>query len=569
VPAIDKTFDYLVPDPIRDQVRVGDVVRIDLHGRRVGGWVVEVGATPPPGVELRPLAKRSGRGPTADLIELAEWASWRWAGRRASFLKPATPARVVADLAPAPPEPARAPAAGDPLLSGLGDLGRAVVRLPPGEDPLLVVDAMVHLGPLLVVCPTAAQARAAYAHLQRAGVRVAGYPRDWAIGARGATVVGTRSAAWAPVAGLAGIVVVDEHDEAHQQEQTPSWNARDVLVERAARAGVPCALVSPTPSLEAQAWGTLRAPDRARERSGWPPVDVIDRRDEDPRRAGLWSPALVRLVRSDQRVLLVLNRTGRARMLACGSCGELARCERCDAAVAQPDDELVCARCGTTRPAVCIRCGSTRFKNARIGVTRAREELEALVGEPVSELTAATPADTSLARVVIGTEAVLRRIDRADAVAFVDLDQELLAPRYRAAEQALALLAQAARVVAGGPGGSVSGRAPGRLLLQTRSPDHEVVQAVLAGDPARVSAAEAQRRQLLQFPPYSAMASTSGVAAPAFIEALGTPPGVTVVEADPGEWLVRAADHQVLCDTLAAVPRPGGRLRLVVDPLRV
>ncbi|MDQ2648218.1 MAG: hypothetical protein M3Z03_01545, partial [Actinomycetota bacterium] len=66
VPAIDKTFDYLVPDPIRDQVRVGDVVRIDLHGRRVGGWVVEVGATPPPGVELRPLAKRSGRGPTAD-----------------------------------------------------------------------------------------------------------------------------------------------------------------------------------------------------------------------------------------------------------------------------------------------------------------------------------------------------------------------------------------------------------------------------------------------------------------------------------------------------------------------
>ena len=40
VPAIDKTFDYLVPDALRDQVRVGDVVRIELHGRRVGGWIV-------------------------------------------------------------------------------------------------------------------------------------------------------------------------------------------------------------------------------------------------------------------------------------------------------------------------------------------------------------------------------------------------------------------------------------------------------------------------------------------------------------------------------------------------
>src|SRR6186997_2901158 len=47
VPAIDKTFDYLVPDDVRDQVRVGDEVRIDLHGRRVGGWVLELGVEPP------------------------------------------------------------------------------------------------------------------------------------------------------------------------------------------------------------------------------------------------------------------------------------------------------------------------------------------------------------------------------------------------------------------------------------------------------------------------------------------------------------------------------------------
>ena len=64
---------------------------------------------------------------------------------------------------------------------------------------------------------------------------------------------------------------------------------------------------------------------------------------------------------------------------------------------------------------------------------------------------------------VVGTEATLHQIDRADVVAFLDADQELLAPRYRAAEQALALLARAARLVGGKAGG-------GRIVVQTFGP---------------------------------------------------------------------------------------------------
>lgn len=568
VPAIDKTFDYLVPEAVRDQVRVGDVVRIELHGRRVGGWIVAVDVDPPDGVTLRTLAKRSGLGPPVDLIELAYWAAWRWAGRPASFLKPASPQRVVGGL------PVRSPVAPSPPTVGsrLDDLGqeaRAVVRLPPSDDPFTVVDALIDRGPSLVLCPTVASARAAYARLRRAGVAVAGYPRDWAVAAAGATVVGTRSAAWAPLPGMASVVVIDEHDEGHQQEQAPTWNARDVAIERAALAGVPCVLVSPTPSLEALEWGPLRAPTRVDERAGWPAVTVVDRRDEDPRRAGLFSPALIRLVRSDQRVLCVLNRTGRAKLLACASCGTLAGCERCDAAVEQPHHDLACRRCQTVRPPVCLLCGSGRFKNARLGVTRAREELEALVGEPVTELTASTPTDVPLGRVVVGTEAVLQRIGRADAVAFLDLDQELLAPRYRCSEQALSLVAKAARVVGGSTLGAPAGRAAGHLLLQTRVPDHEVVRAAVLGNPTGVSQAERARRELLRFPPFAAMASVSGPSASAFVVALGRPSGVDIVETNPGTWLVRAADHSALCDLLAAAPRPSGRLRVAVDPLRV
>jgi primosomal protein N' (replication factor Y) len=441
------------------------------------------------------------------------------------------------------------------------------VRLPPSADLAAVAAVVADRGNALVVCPTQALAAEVATRLRRSGVAVARHPQEWAAGAAGATVVGARAAAWAPVADLAAVLVLDEHDEGHQQEQTPTWHARDVAAERARRAGVPCVLTSPCPSLEALAWGTLHTPDRARERAGWPAVEVVDRREEDPRRAGLLSPALTRVLRSDQRVLCVLNRTGRAKLLACSACGELARCDRCEAAVEQPEEQLHCRRCGATRPAVCLHCGATRFKNARAGVTRVRDDLAALIGEPVAELTAASdPAEPST-RVVVGTEAVLHRIGRADVVAFLDLDQELLAPRYRAAEHAFALLARGARVTAAS-GRSAGPRAAGRLLLQTRSPEHEVVRAAVHADPEIVAEAERARRELLRFPPCTAMAEVSGAAAPAFIEGFDPPPGVEVAEVVPGRWLLRAPDHQVLCDALAEARRPPGRLRIEVDPLR-
>ena len=566
-PAIGKTFDYLVPDNFGDQVRVGTRVRIVLGGRRVGGWIIALDVEPPPGVTPRPLAKLSGWGPTPDLFELAEWAAWRWSGRPAQFLRTANPERNVWVLPPGSGKTGAKSSPAVPAVSAGSASPRSVLRLPPAADPAEVVLDIAQKGNTLVVCPNLDQARRIATRLRREGVTAASHPRDWALGAAGATVVGTRAAVWAPVGDLAAVVVVDEHDEGHAQEQTPTWNARDVATERARRAGVPCTLVSPCPSLEALAWAPATVPSRSVERAGWPLVDVLDRRHDDPR-TGLVAPKLVDVLRSDRRVLCVLNRVGRARLLACSGCGELARCEACDAALTQLEaGRLACPRCSRERPQVCASCGATRLKLLRQGVSRVREELEALVGEPVGEVSSlnddpAVAAIAGAARVVVGTEAVLHQVGRADVVAFLDLDQELLAPRYRAAEQALGLLVRAARLV----GGRASG---GRLVLQTRVPRHEVVLAALHADPARVADAERERRELLRFPPAAALAEVSGPAAPAFVATLGNPPGIDVMGPADGRWLLRAPDHARLADALAGLPRPPGRLRLVVDPLRV
>lgn len=608
VPAIDKEFDYLVPLGV--PVSVGDVVRVHLHGRRVGGWITAVDVEPPADVVLKPLAKVSGRGPAPDLLELASWAAGRWVGRRASFLRTAAPPGVVRGQPPVggrsrPPE---GPSSTEIAIGvqtavdrALG-LDRAVLRLGPGADryPLVLrsgSEAAASGTQVLVLCPSIAEAQTLGRRLRRDGVRTAIVAHDqpgaaatgeWTSAAFGqaAVVVGARAAAWAPTPDLGRVLLLDEHDEVYQQEQAPTWHAREVVAERAARAGVPCLMVSPCPTLEALAWGTQVEVDRAAERASWPRVEVIDQRELDPSLGPLFSPRLVDLLRSDQRVLCVLNRTGRARLLACTSCTTLARCEQCDAAVSlvlageagghdEAVDHLACGRCGTVRPVVCTSCGGHRFKNLRLGVSRAREELEALAGTPVVEVTAATPDDDPTvrdARVLVGTEAVLHRVPQAEVVAFLDFDQELLSLRYRAAEQALGLLARAGRTVqrsAGRRGGAGAADRRGLVLVQTRTPEHPVLVAAGHADPGRLVATELPLRRTLGLPPTTAMAAISGQAAPLFMEALGRPEGVLVQGPLDDAWRVVAPDHQTLSRVLGAVDRPAGRLRIEVDPLRL
>jgi primosomal protein N' (replication factor Y) len=484
-----KEFDYLVPEKLRDQVRVGGIVRIALQGRRVRAWVTAADVAAPAGIALKPIAMVSRGGLSPDLLELARWASWRWAGRLVHVLDTASGATARTGNGDAVAEP-----------------GVTVVRVPPGARPPRYRNALV--------------------------------------------VDGRRSAVWASVPYFDVIVVHDEHDEGLKEERVPAWHARDVAIERARRAGVPCVLISPCPSLEALAAADrVVEPSRSEERAGWPILDVVDRRQDDPR-SGLYSPRLVDAIRrhEGQPALCILNRKGRARLLACLACGEVARCERCDAAVVQPNDLLVCERCGTERPVLCVACGSTSLRNLRVGVGRVQEEMDAILG---------------VGKVQVGTEALLHQPpSNVGVIAFVDFDQELLAPRYRASEQAMGLLARAARIL--GPR-----QQSGRLIVQTRNPKHPVLDAVLHADPSRMTADELGRRRELGFPPSTALAAVSGAAATEFIAAFGSPLGIDVLGPADDRWLLRAPDHRTLCDALAATPRPPGRARVEVDPLRV
>ena len=545
-------------------------MRVRLQGRAVGGWVEAIDVPPESGLELADLRRHSGWGPPGTVLELARWAARRWVGPVATVLRSASPERVVRALPSAPPRRSPPSAIDGAAIDGGATASDGpftkpveVVQVAPASDRMHLVRAACARGPALIVLPDAASAAALANRLEREGVPVARHPWEWARArAGGHTVVGPRSAVWAPMPALDAVLVLDEHDEGHKQEQTPSWHARDVAVERGRRAGAPVVLASPCPTLEAAALAEPQRPDRSSERAGWPLVEVVDQRQAEPGRA-LFGDAVVRELQAGRRVGCVLNRTGRIRLLACRHCEAVTRCERCDAVVGEEaDGVLTCRRCGDERPLVCQECGRSGLRALRLGVGRATDELAALARRPVVAVTAET-TDDALSdaddAVFVGTEALLHRIRDLDTVAFLDFDQELLAPRYRAAEQALGLLARAGRIV---------GRRDGRIIVQTRQPEHEVVRAAMRADPGIVREAEEQRRRDLEFPPFTVMAAVSGQAADAYIDGLDRG-AVDVLGPRGGGYLVRAPDHPALSATLAAAERPAGRLRIDVDPLRV
>jgi primosomal protein N' (replication factor Y) len=561
VAGIEKEFDYLVPEGSESRIEIGTEVRLPLGGRRVGGWVVDLPDAAPEGVKLRPLAKVRGVGPDAAMVDLCRWAAWRWAGKHAWFLHTASAERAIRAL-PArstPRPPARPSETAVALPPGAGV---HVLELAPATDPTPVVAAAAQLGPALVVVPSPARAAILAGRLRRAGGDVALLPGDW-VGARNGSasvVVGTRSAALGPCPGLSSVVVLDAHDEALTAEGAPTWSAVTVLTERARQAGAPLYALTPSPTAELLADRPFQRQERGGALAGWALTEVLDRRGDDPRK-GMWSTRVVDLVRAGGKVALVLNRTGRVRLLACSACGELAHCEVCAAAVSSPAPGLLrCDRCGHERPAVCTRCGSTRLKNLRVGVRRAAEELAVLAGRPVGEVTASTtelPAED----VLIGTEALLHRLDPTSGfstVVFVDFDQELLVPRVGAASQAMSLVARAARVV--------RGRA-GRIVIQTRLPDHPVVRAAVHADPMMALEGEEDLRRQLRLPPFASIALVYGDAAGPWVEGLT---GLDVSGPDAGgRWMVRAGDPEALCNSLASNPRPAvGSLRVAVEPAR-
>jgi primosomal protein N' (replication factor Y) len=259
-------------------------------------------------------------------------------------------------------------------------------------------------------------------------------------------------------------------------------------------------------------------------------------------------------------VFAFVTRRGDAAAFRCVACGELRRCPDCGAAATRGD---VCARCGRVHGA-CAACGGARFQALGAAVGRLVHDLRRSLGDVV------TPVGEG-GTVQVGTERDLPGVAPVDLAVVVDPDSLILAPHYRAEEDALRTLARVALTVAP--------RRGRRCLIQTTQPGHRVLEAMRHGRPRPLLDVLLAEREAAGFPPAGElMAIEIAGATGAVDEELRTvAQGAQVTGPAAGEdrqrWLVAAGDLRPLKLRLRGeVQRwrdAGYRVRIDADPVRL
>jgi primosomal protein N' (replication factor Y) len=351
-------------------------------------------------------------------------------------------------------------------------------------------------------------------------------------------VIGSRSAVFAPQPDLGLIIIDEEHEWTYkQQDPQPRYHARDAAIELARLKDAVVVLGSATPDAGTYERATrgdytlLTLPERIRPVAdddgsvrlvaslAMPQIDVIDLREElHSGNRSMFSRSLTAAIETalaaDEQVILFLNRRGLAGHIQCRDCGHVPECASCAVALTyhKQYDRLVCHQCNrqTRLPASCKQCGSPRVRLLGVGVEKV--EAEAARAFPHARLlrwdrdaTRGKGAHDRIlasflaheADILIGTQMLAKGLDMPSVtlVGVVNADMGLHLPDFRSGERTFQLLTQ----VAGRAG---RGERPGRVIIQTYTPDYYAIDAAARYDFDGFVGAELESRRTAGYPPY-------------------------------------------------------------------
>ncbi|MBS0622918.1 MAG: primosomal protein N' [Verrucomicrobia bacterium] len=336
-------------------------------------------------------------------------------------------------------------------------------------------------------------------------------------------VIGARSAIFSPLPNLGLIVVDEEHEPSYKQsDSAPLYHARDVAVMRGKLNNATVVLGSATPSLESFAnakggkYRLLELPTRAQE-AELPSLEIIDmRREKHPLFCDLLLSEIAKRVIIGEQSLLFLNRRGYHTSLVCSLCNEAVQCLHCSTSLTfhLKTNCCCCHLCGFSipPPRLCPHCKTGEpMKFCGVGTEQIERALHAIFPN-IRSLRA--DGDTTRhkgsheellhsfrsgkADVLIGTQMIAKGLHfpQVTLVGVLNIDASLHIPDFRASERVFQLITQ----VAGRAG---RGQLKGRVLIQTRLPEHPIICAAVQQDYQRFFNQEIASRQLFQFPPTS------------------------------------------------------------------
>jgi primosomal protein N' (replication factor Y) len=340
-------------------------------------------------------------------------------------------------------------------------------------------------------------------------------------------VMGARSAVFSPVKNLGLIIIDEEHESSYKQnEEQPTYHARDIALMRGKLENATVVLGSATPSLESY----HNALEKRFELStlvkkNSSPVHIVDMKAEFAKAKGftLFSERLIDALKKrkslGEQTILLLNRRGYHTSCLCTSCGEVAKCPNCSLSLTyhQSEEILSCHQCDFRSPPLhaCPKCKAEKtMKYKGAGTELVERSLHALLPDL---RTLRLDADTTRhkgshelifqkfrsgkADVLIGTQMVAKGLHfpAVTLVGVLNADGALNIPDFRASEKSFQLLTQ----VAGRAG---RGELEGEVIIQTHLPTHSTIGHAKNQDYISFFNEEIEARKLFGYPPFCHLA---------------------------------------------------------------
>ena len=426
------------------------------------------------------------------------------------------------------------------LLYGVTGSGKTQVyirliqdTLERGRTALVLVPEIILTPQLLRIFTSHFGEKVAVLHsMLRSGERYDEWKRARSGQAR--VVIGTRSAIFAPLENLGLIILDEEQETSYKSENVPRYHTRDIAKYRCVQDKALLVLGSATPSVETMYQADcgdihlFRLRSRFNQKS-LPKVIIADMKAELRQGnfnaiSGVLRDELAENIARGEQSILFLNRRGANRMVTCGECGFVPECPRCSVKLTyhSANNRLMCHHCGHSEPLprACPSCGGI-MNFIGVGTQRVQEEVQELFPDievlrmDTDTVSPSHPHEETLEKfrkkkipVLVGTQMVAKGLDfeNVTLVGVVAPDLALYADDFRATEHTFSLLTQ----VIGRAG---RGDKQGRAVIQTYTPDHDVIRCAAHQDYDSFYRQEIQVRKLRNYPPMAdfIIMTTSGM----------------------------------------------------------
>jgi primosomal protein N' (replication factor Y) (superfamily II helicase) len=339
-------------------------------------------------------------------------------------------------------------------------------------------------------------------------------------------IVGARSSLFLPFSDIGLIIVDEEHETSYKQQITqPKYNARDAAIFLGKLYQSKILLGSATPSVETyfnakeNKYGFVELNTRygGVELPKVICADVKMAIANKKMRSHFTDELLQNItnaLEAKEQVILFQNRRGYSPHWTCKTCAWVPHCEKCDVSLTYHKNQhfLLCHYCGSKYdpPKICSACGSNQLSMIGFGTEKIEEELPIFfpnvqVARMDIDSTRGknsfqklfTDFEEGAIDILVGTQMVTKGLDfqNVSLVGILDADGMLSHSDFRSNERAFQLMAQ----VAGRAGRN---NKQGKVLIQTKQPQHHIIKFVIENDYKSFFEKEILERNTFKYPPY-------------------------------------------------------------------